>query len=162
MSQSLSLAIASGLAALSFAHHACAADWRAWAGTWTITGAVAAPWSDATRPPDLRESRRMIGKPVTFTAGRIAGPRPLGCAKPVYKVDVVGPDMIFEGMLAEKAGPLAGGAGAAQASALKLGFGDPAHIPTLDAGCTEVQFHELRGGVLVFALDNLVYTMVRR
>ena len=162
MSPRLILALAAGLAATAVAHPGRAADWRVYAGTWIITGAATAPWSDATRAPDLHESRRMIGKPVTFGAGRIAGPRPLGCAKPVYKVDVVGPDMIFEGMLAEKAGPLAGGAEAAQAAALKLGFGDPAHIPTLDAGCTEVQFHALRAGVLVFALNNRVYTMVRR
>ena len=127
-----------------------------------ITGSAIALWADPTHPPRSAESKRLAGKRVTFTAQRVIGPRPLGCAKPNYKVEVVGPDMIFEGMLAEPRGEMAGGAGAALAAAGALGFDDPGNIPTLDAGCTEIRFHYLHRGAMVFGLNNRVYTMVRR
>ena len=80
---------------------ALAADWQKFAGIWTITGSQIAPWADPTHPPHSAESKRLAGKRVTFTAHRVAGPSPLGCLKPQYKVEVVGPDSLFKGMLAE-------------------------------------------------------------
>lgn len=149
---------------LSVANTAFAAppDWQKIAGTWTITGSSAAPWADPTHPPHSAESKRLAGKRVTFTSQRVAGPSPLGCLKPKYKVEVVGPDYLFEGMLADPRNGSPSGPAAALASARALGFDDPAHITTIDAGCTEVRFHALHRGVLVFGLNNRIYTMVRR
>jgi hypothetical protein len=50
----------------------------------------------------------------------------------------------------------------ALAAATKLGFARPTRITTLDAGCTELQFHELAPGRIAFGLNDRVYTLVRR
>lgn len=45
-------------------------------GTWKITSAVAAPWwEDPVHPPDPAETKELVGKIVTITAGGIRGPR---------------------------------------------------------------------------------------
>ncbi|HVO89849.1 MAG TPA: hypothetical protein VMV45_15010 [Casimicrobiaceae bacterium] len=136
-----------------------AADMSAFAGTWVIASEVVAPWADPGQPPGREEPRRLIGKQVRFTPARVIGPAPIGCAAPVYKVEDVGPDMIFEGELAERRD---GTTPDALASATRLGFAHPDRIVTLDAGCTELQFHELRPGALAFGLNNRVYTMQRK
>jgi len=155
-------AIGACLVVAAFFGSASAADWHSYAGSWAITGSAIAPWADPTHPPRSAESKRLAGKRVTFTAQRVTGPRPLGCAKPQYKVEVVGPDLIFEGMLAEPRGEMVGGAAAALAAAGALGFDDPNNITTLDTGCSEVRFHRLHRGAMVFALNNRIYTMVRK
>ena len=68
--------------------------------------------------------------------------------------------MIFEGELAE-AREYAKDPDAV-ASATQLGFSDPRHIVTLDAGCTELQFHMVKPGTLAFGLNNRVYLMTRK
>jgi hypothetical protein len=141
---------------------AVAADWQAFAGPWMITGSQIAPWAEPTHPPRSAESRRLTNKRVLFAATRVIGPRPLGCVKPKYKVDVRGPEGVFEGMLADPRNGRPTGAAAARATAGSLGFDTPEAITTLDAGCTEVEFHALHRGVMVFGLNNRVYTMVRR
>ncbi|MEO7762631.1 MAG: hypothetical protein ABIS68_12060 [Casimicrobiaceae bacterium] len=151
-----------GLLSAALCSTSLAADWQPFAGAWTITGSAIAPWAAPTHPARSAESKRLAGKRVTFTAARVVGPRPIGCAKPQYEAKVVGPDMIFEGMLAEPRDGSSGGASAAASSAGALGFDDPEHIMTLDAGCTEIQFHALHRGAMVFALNNRVYTMVRK
>jgi len=154
---------AQGFVALALAAStACAQDWQVFAGAWTIAGSSAAPWADPTHPARSPESRRLAGKRVIFGRERVQGPPPLGCQKPRYKVEAVPPDMIFEGMLAEPREASPGGPAAALATARALGFDDPARITTLDAGCTEVRFHRLHRGALVFGLNNRIYTMVRR
>jgi hypothetical protein len=128
-------------------------------GNWIIQFSKPAPWSGPNHRPEPHEPRRLVGKTITFSRTRVQGPSPLGCANPVYKVDVVEADMIFEGMLAE---PRGGKPADAISNARKLGFADPHHIATLDAGCTEVQFHEVAPGTLVFGLNNRVYTMTHK
>ena len=140
-----------------------AADgWQRFAGPWTITGSQIAPWAEPTQPPRSGESRRLINKRVIFTPQRVVGPKPLGCSKPNYKVDVRGPEGVFEGMLADPRNGRPTGKAAARDSAKSLGFDDPLKITTLDVGCSEVQFHSLHRGAIVFGLNNRVYTMVRR
>jgi hypothetical protein len=141
---------------------AVGADWQALAGPWAITGSQTAPWAAPTHPQRSAESRRLAGKRVLFTPQRVVGPHPLGCNRARYKVEIVGPDMIFEGMLAEPRDGRGGGIVGAAATASSLGFDTPQKITTLDAGCTEVRFHVLHRGVMVFALNNRIYTMVRR
>ncbi len=154
--------LAAGLAGMAVALPAFAADWKDLAGPWMITGSQVAPWAPPTHPHRSAESKRLAGKRVLFTPQRVVGPRPLGCNKPNYKVQVVGADMVFEGMLAEPRTGAPSGPSAAVATASSLGFDSPQMITTLDAGCTEVQFHALHRGVMVFALNNRVYTMVRK
>jgi len=150
------------LSPLAIAASAHAADWQKFAGNWQITGSAIAPWADPTHPPQSAETKRLAGKRVTFTPSRVAGPSPLGCVKPKYTVQVVPAEGIFEGMLADPRNGQPTGSAAALASAKALGFDDPEHITSIDVGCSEVQFHALHRGVLVFGLNNRVYTMVRR
>jgi len=130
--------------AVGAASAGAAADLKDFAGVWTIRSSTVG----------------LIGRTVTFAADAVRGPPPIGCTKPAYKVETVGPDMIFEGQLAEpreyakNPDPVA--------SATKLAFSDPRHIVTLDAGCTEIQFHVVAPGTLVFGLDNRVYLMTRK
>ena len=137
-----------------------AADLKDFAGVWTIRSSTVAPWKDPKSPLGAKEPGQLIGRTVTFEADAVRGPPPIGCKKPVYKVETVGPDMIFEGQLAEpreyakNPDPVA--------SATKLAFADPRHIVTLDAGCTELQFHVVSPGTLAFGLDNRVYLMTRK
>jgi hypothetical protein len=155
--------IIAAFAGTTFCSAAFAApDWQALAGPWLITGSQMAPWAEPTQPPKSPESRRLAGKRVLFTAQRVIGPKPLGCNKPKYKVDVRGPEGVFEGMLAEPRNGRPTGSAAALETASSLGFDTPEAITTIDAGCTEIQFHALHRGVMVFGLNNRVYTMVRR
>jgi hypothetical protein len=137
-----------------------AADFKDFAGTWIIRSSTVAPWKGPRTPLGTSEDNRLIGRTVTFADNAVTGPSPIGCAKPVYKVATVGPDMIFEGQLAEprdgavKPDPVA--------TAKKLAFADPQHIATLDAGCTELQFHLMKPGTLAFGLNNRVYLMTRK
>src|SRR5258706_2753033 len=139
-----------------------AADVKDYAGIWFITGSTAAPWADPTHPARSPESRRLTGKRVVFLPQRVVGPSPLGCVKPVYKIEFVGPDMIFEGMLAEPRNASPGGPAAALANASALGFPDPMRIKTLDVGCSEVHFHSFHRRAIVFGLNNRVYTLTHR
>jgi hypothetical protein len=148
------------LACAAVAPWAGAAGFQDFAGVWVIRSSTAAPWKEANDPVGATEDKRIVGGSVTFAANAVTGPSPIGCAKPVYKVDTVGPDMIFEGQLAEAKG--ATKAPDAAASAAKLGFADPKRIETLDAGCTEVQFHLVKPGTLAFGLNNRVYLMTRK
>ena len=137
-----------------------APDLRDFSGTWIIRSSTVAPWKDPGNPVGATEDTRLIGRAVTFSPNAVAGPSPIGCAKPTYKVDAVAPDMIFEGQLAE---PRDGAKPPdAVMAATKLGFTDPQHIVTLDAGCTELQFHLVKAGTVVFGLNNRVYVMTRK
>jgi len=139
---------------------ATAAEFTDFAGTWMIASSTVAPWKEPGNPLGATEPGRLIGRTVVFAPGAVSGPSPIGCAKPVYKVETVGPDMIFEGQLAEPRehaktpDPVA--------AAAKLDFADPRHIATLDAGCTELQFHMVKTGTLAFGLNNRVYYMTRK
>jgi hypothetical protein len=129
-------------------------------GTWIIRSSLVAPWADRKHPLAPEEPARLIGKAVRFSPGRVEGPAPLGCARPVYAVKNVAADMIFEGALAEpRDKPRQPDAAAA---ARELGFFDPGRIATLDAGCTELQIHELKPGTLVFGLNDRIYSMTRK
>jgi hypothetical protein len=153
-------AFATALVALAATAGARAANMAAFAGTWVIRSSTVAPWKEPTNPLGTKEEGGLVGRTVVFGTKAVTGPSPIGCAKPVYKVATGGPDMIFEGQLAE---PRAWQNNADAASlAAKLGFGDPAHIATLDAGCTELQFHQMKPGVLAFGLNNRVYVMTRK
>jgi hypothetical protein len=132
-------------------------------GTWIITGAVHAPWEDPKSPMADSDEKRMIGKAVSFEARRVAGPEPIGCNGPKYKVTDAPFDMLFEGGLATPPGtPTAQpDAAAAERSARQLGFRGKA-AKTLDAGCTELQFHLVDDDTALFGLNDRVFTMKRK
>lgn len=149
--------IACLLASLGTASSAAAAD-PFFAGSWTLTTAVVAPWVDPHRKPDDAERARLIGKTVVLKTGEISGPRPFACAKPHYQVTDYGPDMLFQGAFDEmrsadkKVDP--------KALAASLGFTGP-QIRTLETGC-EIDVHFVDDTTAEVGLNYYVYTLKKR
>ncbi|WP_424362474.1 hypothetical protein [Methylocystis parvus] len=142
---------------LGVATAAAAMDAR-FAGSWRIDSAAPAPWAG---PGDIdpKEAKALVGKTVSFGPKSIAGPQPIGCKGPHYGVrESDGPDMLFEGMLAEP--DKAGKPRNAAALAREIGMTTPT-VATLEVGCTEIAFHAIAPDRLVFALDNQIYTLKR-
>ena len=116
-------------------------------GPWTIRSWKAAPWLSAVEARDVKPDPGMVGAKITFTAKRVSGPRILVCDKPVYEIKDAPLEGLFEGGLTE---PVAQGAA--------LGFKPP--VTTLVPGC-EFEFHLRDANTALFALNNVVYTIVR-
>jgi hypothetical protein len=133
-----------------------AAD-RWFAGTWRIEKALTAPWAHEGNPPDPEGPARLVGRSVTFAPEAVRGPAPLGCSKAVYATRQDGPEVLFQGMLDETA-RRRGGSAAAVAGG--LGMTSPT-VPTLDPGCSPIEYHLIEPGTLAFGLDNVVYLMRR-
>ena len=125
-------------------------------GAWVIESAVAAPWADPAQPIAPDEPKRLIGRTVTFGAKAVDAPAPIGCAKPVYAVRRDGPDMLFQGALAEPGKD--GKPRDAAMLARRLGMTTKT-VVTYEIGCSEFEFHALAPGALVFGLNDRVYTM---
>jgi hypothetical protein len=130
-------------------------------GTWKITAAAVAPWRDG--PPyesDLVEMKTLVNKMVTIQPGAIAGPRPLACKGPRYRVKDYSADMLFQGEFGEmyrrdhSADPAK--------IATKLGFRG-ASWKTLETGCgNELDYHFLDPATAAFGLNNYVYTLKKQ
>jgi hypothetical protein len=125
------------------------------AGTWVVSDAQPAPWVDGTAGthPDIDETVSH-GK-FTFRTDSVEGPPPFNCQQVQYTVQEVGPDYLFEGGLTDPA---------AQAAA--LGFTSD-KIVSLSMGCIsndadiEMDFDLIDRDTAVFALNNVIYRMVR-
>lgn len=145
------------LVSLGTAGTAVAAD-PFYAGSWTFTTAVVAPWADSQRKPDDIERTRLMGKAIVLKAREISGPHPFACAKPQYKVTDYDPDLIFQGAFDEmrradkKVDP--------KALAVSLGFSG-ARIKTLETGC-EIDIHFVDGTTAEVGLNNYVYTLKKQ
>lgn len=149
------------LAASLFILHVGAAPAQAldarFAGNWRIESASLAPWAEA-KDVDPKEARGLIGKRLSFGPKAVSGPAPLGCKGPSYAIHEDVPEGLFEGMLA--APDKAGKPRDAAALARDIGMTTP-RVSTLSVGCSEIPFHALMPGTLVFALDNQIYTLER-
>ena len=125
------------------------------AGGWAVTDAQPAPWVDgsAENQPDIDDAIRH-GR-FTFGKDSVEGPPPFNCRKVQYTVSEVGPDYLFEGGLTDPA---------KQAAA--LGFTSD-KIVSLNMGCIssdadiEMDFDLVDRDTAVFALNNVIYRMVR-
>lgn len=137
------------------AHMAHAAE-QGPSGVWIIESAVVAPWADPAQPIASDEPKRLIGKTVIFGRKAVEAPAPIGCAKPVYAVRQDGPDMLFQGALAEPGKD--GKPRDAAAVAHQLGM-TTTKVVTYEIGCSEFEFHALTPGTLAFGLNDRVYTM---
>lgn len=135
---------------------------QSFAGAWTIASAAHAPWED-TKNPVGGDEKRLLGKAVVFAAKRVIGPSPIGCQGAKYQVADAPFDMLFEGMLAVPPTDRAaqGDMALAGRNARALGFAGKT-AKTLDAGCTELQFHMIDADTALFGLNDRVYTMKRR
>ncbi len=129
-------------------------------GTWRVASAVVAPWADTLRPPSTAEKDALVGKTVVFRAASIDGPKQLACRNLKYKLVDSGPDMLFQGELAEprEGKPPPDPAAAAAA----LGF-KGASWKTLETGCgNELDFHFLDEKTAEFGLNDYVYRMEKQ
>lgn len=127
-------------------------------GTWKLTDAVVAPWADPKQKPDGAERARLIGKTVVFTAKRIAGPDPMACAAPHYKVSDYSADMIFQGAFGEMQSNNKSIDPAKIAAS--LGFAGR-RIKTLETGC-EIDFHFTDAATAEIGLNDYVYTLKKQ
>jgi hypothetical protein len=148
------LAVASLATGLSLRE--ATADDRPPTGVWTIESAATAPWADGADTASADEPKRLIGKTVTFGLKAVQAPSPIGCVKPHYVTRQDGPDMLFQGALAEP--DKNGKPRDAAALARELGM-TSAKVTTYEIGCSEFEFHALTPGKLVFGLNDRVYTM---
>ncbi|MGH6927439.1 MAG: hypothetical protein ACREEV_03900 [Dongiaceae bacterium] len=132
-----------------------AAAQEMFAGTWVVVDAKAAPWVDGSSGAEPAVNEAMRQGRITFAADRVDGPPPLGCGEARYEVVRAGPEYLFQGGLADPA---------TQAAA--LGFG-PGEIVHLSLGCVRddadigMDFSLVDADTALFALDNVVYRMVR-
>jgi hypothetical protein len=123
----------------------------AYLGTWLIAEGHPAPWVDPLKPATAPFDDAIVGKTVTFTAGRIIAPAPLSCRRPAYVLHEVVPEALFQGGLPHPA---------AEAAALGLA---PARIPTLDTNCNAMfEDHFTAAGTALFALNKTIDVLRRR
>ncbi len=125
-------------------------------GSWTVVAAQPAPW--VAKSPDKIEARSepaIAHARIVIQSGRIEGPQPIGCQKPHYQVAQVPPEELFEGGLDDPDRGMTDPKGAASA----LGFRSP-NITTLQPGC-DIEFHMVDNDTVLFALNNMLYTMHR-
>lgn len=126
-------------------------------GTWSIERVEPAPWVEAGAVPDAAVAGLYVGKSVAFEAARIDGPALLACAGPKYTFEEVSAEGLFQGDL----GGSNGDAATAEAAARKLGFAQPVH--TMMTGCEhDIAFHLRDDNHAAFALDNMIFWMIRR
>jgi hypothetical protein len=126
-------------------------------GTWKIERVESAPWVAPGTAPDASIADQYVGKTVAFEAGRIDGPALLACANPKYTFEEVPAEGLFQGNVG---GPNADAA-AADAAARKLGFTPPVH--SMMTACEhDIAFHQSDETHAAFALDNMIFWMVRQ
>ncbi len=151
MTQTRSMLWAAALATIAPAPSPAAAAANAvrYLGTWSISTATPASGANSA-VRDLAETRRLLGKRLTFTRAAIIAPRPLACRSPRYAIKGYPPGMLFQGTLSDPG---------RQATA--LGFTRPT-TPTLETGCDgPIDFHFANGRTAMFELDDMIYTIRR-
>jgi hypothetical protein len=148
--------VAVGLAVLAACSSQAAARER-FEGHWKIASAVTAPWARAGDAGDAADAKRLIGERVDISAGAFRAPAPLGCAKPTYAYHDRAADMLFEGSLtADGDGKPTDPIAAARA----LGI-ESKTSRAMTASCSEVEFVLIDPDILLFGLNNRVFTMKR-
>lgn len=125
--------------------------------TWKIERAESAPWVAPGTVPDASIAGSYVGKTVSFEAARIDGPALLACANPKYTFEEVPAEGLFQGNVGEPGEDAA----SADAAARKLGFTPPVH--SMMTGCEhDIAFHQRDDTHAAFALDNMIFWMVRQ
>jgi hypothetical protein len=127
-------------------------------GRWRFTTATMAPWGYPARLQDSADKAQLVGKTITFKAKEIAGPQPLACKGPSYRVSDFTADLLFQGALEEmqtrdkSVDPVK--------LAAALGFTGTS-IKTLETGC-EIDFHFIDRVTAEIALDDYIYTLKKQ
>jgi hypothetical protein len=125
-------------------------------GTWQITDAVAAPWVHDPKPKvQSAETRKLLNMQITFAAKAMKSKYPtLNCSDASFEVSDDPPDVLFQGSLLEPN---------QDSVARSLGFprGD---VPSVNVSCSsgDFPFHFRDKDTVLFALNNMIYTLKRR
>jgi hypothetical protein len=125
------------------------------AGTWVVSDAQPAPWVDGSAGTQPAINEAVSHGRFTFKKDSVEGPPPFNCQQVQYEVHEVGPEYLFEGGLTDPA---------KQAAA--LGFTSD-KIVRLSMGCVSndadigMDFDLIDQDTALFALDNVIYKMVR-
>lgn len=117
------------------------------AGSWRVVAAATAPWAKGAMLAPLKDGHVVFGT-TAVRSGTV-----LDCAKPQYEARAVPPEGLFQGAFAPESA-------AKQAAALGLAStAIPSVLLTCDAGLFD--FHGDKDGRMLFALDNVIYTLER-
>lgn len=117
-------------------------------GNWTVAEWKAAPWVPRTERANIKPNAAMLNRTVTISTKGVAGPKLLACASAKYEIVSSPFEGLFEGGLKQ---PKTDGAA--------LGFRAP--VKTLRPNC-DLDFHMRNANSVLFAIDNVVYTMTRK
>jgi hypothetical protein len=123
-------------------------------GKWQITDAAVAPWA-AKQKAQSAETRKLLNMQITFAAKTMKSNYPtLNCSDASFEVQSDPPDVLFQGALSEPN----------QASvAQSMGFprGD---VPSVEVNCAsgDIPFHFRDADTVLFALNDMIYTLKRR
>lgn len=120
----------------------------AFTGTWTIAEWVVAPWVKTTERTAIKPNPDILNRALIFTSKHVVGPTLLSCDTPKYQLLTSPPEGLFEG-----------GLPSAKSDAAALGF--KGQIKTLRPSC-DFDFHMRDTNTVMFALDNVLYTMKRK
>ena len=120
----------------------------AFTGTWTIAEWVVAPWVKTTERAAIKPNPAILNRALIFTSKHVVGPALLSCETPKYQLLTSPPEGLFEG-----------GLPSAKSDAAALGFKGP--VKTLRPSC-DFDFHMKDENTVMFALDNVLYTMKRK
>jgi hypothetical protein len=116
-------------------------------GDWRIVRGVPAPWA-----PDAPLDADVIGRQLTFGANDVLGPGVLACGGASYETTLVTAEGVFQGALPAPAHEHAAALGLVDMPVLGLRV-------NCDSGVFD--FHQVDDDGLLFALDNVVWTLDR-
>lgn len=139
------LAPLGALALLLAASGPAAALDAAFEGRWRVVEAQAAPWQ---RTPST--ARPLLRSGVIFAEGRMRGLSVLDCGNARYDLSVSAPAALFQGALQERP----------EEAAERLGLSSATTVLNVACDTGLFSFHQ-RGGDLLFALNNVIYTLRR-
>ncbi len=135
--------------------HPCAAQ-GAFTGSWDVVAQDEAPWVAARKEPKPQPEPHLLKSQLVFAADKVVAPGWMGCKKAKYQVSDFSFDSLFEGGLSDPEHGLKD----PKKLALKMGF-TKEPVPTMVNSCSELLFHMQDANTLVFALNNMVYTLKR-
>jgi len=123
-------------------------------GKWQITDAAAAPWAGKQRGQSA-ETRKLLNLQISFAAKTMKSNYPtLNCTDAAFEISSDPPDVLFQGMLSEPN---------QESVAQSLGFprGD---VPSVEVNCSsgDIPFHFRDANTVLFALNDVIYTLTRR
>ena len=146
----LALALIAGLALASAAPDAVAQAVPVEPGiAFKLSSGVPAPWIG--KGGSVATPGTLAGKPVTFGFGSVAAPHPIGCDKARYRFAVQPPEGLFQGGLPAPAAEVA----------RQLGLGPQTLTMQVSCSAGVFDFHVVSATRLLFALDNVVWTLDR-